>query len=75
MGKITPFGFEQELQEKCAEASKDYESFIKESEDEMKFADDEISQLEKELEMQRIVNEGLNKEKKSNQNKINNLTQ
>ena len=41
----------------------------------MKDADDEIAQLEKELEMQRIVNEGLNKEKKSNQNKINNLTQ
>lgn len=54
------------LQEKLLETTSEYENYIKESTLDLENTEDDILQLEKELEKQRIISEGLIKTKDSN---------
>jgi len=73
-GKVTPFGMEQLLQEKFKTVSTEYESYLRESQDDLDETDHEILQLEKNLESERIISESLLKEKKSNQEQLSQLS-
>ena len=69
-GKVTPYFMESILQQKLAETSKQYESYIQESQMDLDGTNKDIQVLEKELERERIISEGLEKQKSSNQRQL-----
>ena len=60
-GKVTPYFMESVLQQKLAETSKQYDSYIQESQMDLDGTNKDIQVLEKELERERIISEGLEK--------------
>lgn len=60
-GKVTPYFMESILQKKLTDTSKQYDSYIQESQMDLDGTNKDIQVLEKELERERIISEGLEK--------------
>jgi chromosome segregation ATPase len=72
--KVTPYSMESILQEKLVATSKQYDEYIHESQVDLDGTNQDIRVLEKELERERIISEGLQKQKNNNQRQLDELS-